>query len=191
MLDPWIIEEIRRREEEEREHREQPVLEIPLEMPVYPNQGGTPMSKIPSKIAYNTQSPKWGAQVGPTDEPQASLFKLGLEGKTRHYYQSPKVKGNNVNKKPVEIAADFLTAIYQHVHDQFNKQFGQNYLNSLEISYVNTVPAISSNYAQNVTNEAARRAGISSNKISLITRPEAVANWYSASRDRIDPKEGD
>lgn len=43
MLDPWIIEEIRRREEEEREHREQPVLEIPLEMPVYPNQGGTPV----------------------------------------------------------------------------------------------------------------------------------------------------
>jgi hypothetical protein len=42
MLDPWIIEEIRRREEEERQHREQPVLEIPLDMPVYPNQGGTP-----------------------------------------------------------------------------------------------------------------------------------------------------
>jgi hypothetical protein len=46
MLDPWIIEEIRRREEEEREHREQPVLEIPLEMPVYPNQGGTPVPDV-------------------------------------------------------------------------------------------------------------------------------------------------
>ena len=34
MLDPWIIEEIRRREEEERQDREQPVLEIPMEMPV-------------------------------------------------------------------------------------------------------------------------------------------------------------
>jgi hypothetical protein len=34
MLDPWIIEEIRRREEEERQHREQrPVLEVPLDMP--------------------------------------------------------------------------------------------------------------------------------------------------------------
>ncbi len=39
MLDPWIIEEIRRREEEERQHREQPVLEIPMDLPVYPNQG--------------------------------------------------------------------------------------------------------------------------------------------------------
>jgi hypothetical protein len=36
MLDPWIIEEIRRREEEERQHREQrPVLEVPLEIPPY------------------------------------------------------------------------------------------------------------------------------------------------------------
>jgi hypothetical protein len=40
MLDPWIIDEIRRREEEERQHREQPVLELPMDMPVYPNQDG-------------------------------------------------------------------------------------------------------------------------------------------------------
>jgi hypothetical protein len=40
MLDPWIIEEIRRREEEERQHREQrPVVEIPLH-PVLPGQDG-------------------------------------------------------------------------------------------------------------------------------------------------------
>jgi hypothetical protein len=38
MLDPWIIDEIRRREEED---REQPVLELPMDMPVYPNQDGT------------------------------------------------------------------------------------------------------------------------------------------------------
>ena len=50
MLDPWIIEEIRRREEEEREHREQPVLDIPLESPPYPSgrpeeRPGTPGPK--------------------------------------------------------------------------------------------------------------------------------------------------
>lgn len=42
MLDPWIIEEIRRREEEERRQRERPVLEIPLEAPIHPGQGGKP-----------------------------------------------------------------------------------------------------------------------------------------------------
>jgi len=33
MLDPWIIEEIRRREEAERHDRERPALEIPMDMP--------------------------------------------------------------------------------------------------------------------------------------------------------------
>ena len=49
MLDPWIIEEIRRRDEEQRQDREQPVLEIPMEMPVYPNQGGTPVPPQPGE----------------------------------------------------------------------------------------------------------------------------------------------
>lgn len=40
MLDPWIIEEIRRREQEEQQHREQPRLEIPMDLPIYPTQGG-------------------------------------------------------------------------------------------------------------------------------------------------------
>lgn len=31
MLEPWIIEEIRRREQEQEERREQPVLDLPLE----------------------------------------------------------------------------------------------------------------------------------------------------------------
>jgi hypothetical protein len=42
MLDPWIIEEIRRREEEERQERERPVLELPLESPAYPTPTGKP-----------------------------------------------------------------------------------------------------------------------------------------------------
>jgi hypothetical protein len=42
MLDPWIIEEIRRREEEERSHREQrPVVEMPIHPPLHqPGQDG-------------------------------------------------------------------------------------------------------------------------------------------------------
>lgn len=39
MLDPWIIEQIRRREEEERRNREQPFLELPVpEMPRWPSR---------------------------------------------------------------------------------------------------------------------------------------------------------
>jgi hypothetical protein len=42
MLDPWIIEEIRRREEEEAREREHPRVEIPMDMPVHPERGGSP-----------------------------------------------------------------------------------------------------------------------------------------------------
>ena len=35
MLDPWIIEEIRRREEADRHENDRPQLEIPIEMPRY------------------------------------------------------------------------------------------------------------------------------------------------------------
>jgi len=40
MLDPWIIEEIRRREEEEEtQNREQrPIIEVPYEAPRYPTE---------------------------------------------------------------------------------------------------------------------------------------------------------
>ena len=45
MLDPWIIEEIRRREIEERrrrEERERPVLEVPRDLPLHPGHEGQP-----------------------------------------------------------------------------------------------------------------------------------------------------
>jgi hypothetical protein len=39
MLDPWIIEEIRRREEEKRREEESARVEIPLESPQYQDRG--------------------------------------------------------------------------------------------------------------------------------------------------------
>src|SRR4029434_3733489 len=36
MLEPWIIEQIRRREEEERRRHERPQLELPLPEPIWP-----------------------------------------------------------------------------------------------------------------------------------------------------------
>jgi len=43
VLDPWIIEEIRRREEDERrrrEERDRPVLEVPRHVPATPGHEG-------------------------------------------------------------------------------------------------------------------------------------------------------
>ena len=42
MLDPWIIEEIRRREEERRRDQEAGRVELPLESPQYQERGTPP-----------------------------------------------------------------------------------------------------------------------------------------------------
>jgi hypothetical protein len=42
MLDPWIIEEIRRREEERKREQEAGRLELPLESPKYHDLGTPP-----------------------------------------------------------------------------------------------------------------------------------------------------
>ncbi len=42
MLDPWIIEEIRRREEADRHENDRPQLEIPIEMPRHPSTDTRP-----------------------------------------------------------------------------------------------------------------------------------------------------
>ena len=50
MLDPWIIEEIRRREQEERRRREaeeRPILEIPRRGPQHPEHDSQPGDENP------------------------------------------------------------------------------------------------------------------------------------------------
>ncbi|HTE55702.1 MAG TPA: hypothetical protein VK698_32830 [Kofleriaceae bacterium] len=42
MLDPWIIEEIRRREEERKRDQEAGRVELPLESPRYHDRGAPP-----------------------------------------------------------------------------------------------------------------------------------------------------
>ena len=45
MLDPWIIEEIRRREEDDRRQEESCRIELPLEMPVWEGEGPRSVDK--------------------------------------------------------------------------------------------------------------------------------------------------
>lgn len=53
MLDPWIIEEIRRREEEERRRQEEqrPALEIPADDPYCPYEEETPHDRDEHGVA--------------------------------------------------------------------------------------------------------------------------------------------
>ncbi len=47
MLEPWIIEQIRRREEEERRRHERPLLELPIPDDLPPEQDGSQEDRLP------------------------------------------------------------------------------------------------------------------------------------------------
>jgi molecular chaperone DnaK (HSP70) len=166
----------------------------------WPNATGTFVEKTPTKIAYHTNPPAWGRQVRPTDQPQASFFKLGLEPRTEDYYRGrdPQayslIKGSRrpiQNKEPIDIAADYLTRVYAHIRQIFKDQFGETFLDTQPTIYVITVPAIWSDYAVNQTKEAARRAGIPLDKLRLVTEPEAAAHYCATKCEEIDLVEGD
>jgi hypothetical protein len=61
MLEPWIIEQIRRREEEERRRHERPQLELPL-----PERSWPPVRNEPDDSSQNEEdddAPKRGVVI--------------------------------------------------------------------------------------------------------------------------------
>lgn len=175
---------------------------------IWPNSdASTRSSKTPSIIAYSANPPLWGPQVGSGDEPQVTLFKLGLEPTTREHYRAPDPtqaprghtnplfnnrRPNISNKQPVDITADYLTGIYRYVRDQrFREQFGEHFLENQRTTYVITVPSIWSDYAQNLTKVAATRAGIPEGTIHLITEPEAAALYCATISEEVDLSQND
>jgi molecular chaperone DnaK (HSP70) len=160
--------------------------------------------KIPSIIAYNTDPPLWGRQVTPDDQPQEAHFKLDLEPKTRRIYppstadegrgqrnRTPLAITGTGQRLPLDITADYLTCVYTHVRDVFfRSRYGQNYLQSQEVSFVLTVPAIWTDYAENLTKMAATRAGIT-DELTLISEPEAAALYCATKCEELELKQGD
>jgi molecular chaperone DnaK (HSP70) len=148
-------------------------------------------NKTPSIVAYNTDPPRWGAQVRTNDKPQASHFKLDLEPSARHEssteqrHQIPRRRLADL--KPVDITTDYLTCVYTYLRDVFFRQrFGENHLQHWPTSFVITVPAMWSDFAQNLTRMAAVRAGIPDDKLCLVTEPEAAALYCATICEEVD-----
>jgi hypothetical protein len=63
MLDPWIIEEIRRREDEHRRDQEAGRVELPVESPQYQERG------VPTPVTP-------GTETGETDERGVTIIDM-------------------------------------------------------------------------------------------------------------------
>ena|SRR5271170_1597298 len=170
----------------------------------WPNRSNLYAEKTATVIAYNRQPPTWGGSVLQTHHPRFDNFKLGLEAKVTEHYGIP---GNTSpeallqefgdheqlrDKKPVDLAADYLGCLYKFVHEIFLPgEYGAQFLRIQDMSYIITVPAIWSDSAKALTRQAATRAGIPGDKLLMIPEPEAAALYCATMADDVDLKEGD
>lgn len=175
--------------------------------------GASNADKIPTVLLYNANPPSWGVKVKATDEPRVANFKLGLQENIREHYKKrqlssgtpsdPSILGGFLydhnwrhpqlpGKEPIDFTADYLTQIVQYVlKERLPMQYGKQFLQNQQISYVITVPAIWSDKAKELTRQAAVRAGITRRKLMLITEPEAASLYCATLCKEVDLKKGD
>lgn len=151
-------------------------------------------SKTPSRIAYATESARaardlWGYQV-PPGMVAYSWTKLLLDKNTAltPYDDTAleEASGAGILRLPtgktaVDVAADYLTHIYQHIKFSLARHITQQDLDITPLEFWFTVPAIWSDQAKDATRTAAQRAGFWSSpdrphdRLYFISEPEAAA----------------
>jgi hypothetical protein len=173
----------------------------------WPSRTNYYAEKTPSVLSYHKQPPSWGGMVKPTDDPQISYFKLGLQEDIIAHYQTQSHDESHLggylsnhnwqhpalpDMKAVDYAGDYLKCINQYVTKEvFPTRFGERFLQNQKLSYVLTVPAIWSDKAKEQTRQAAVAAGIQKEDLTLITEPEAAALYCVTMCDEVDLGPGD
>jgi hypothetical protein len=140
--------------------------------------------KVPSEIAYTTEGIRWGSLIRPNIS-RHMWTKLRLEGP--QVGESAKIQRElesiieGSNKTPVEIAADFLHQLKDHLVVNLDQKYGKTLWRTLPITWVITVPAVWSDAAKDRTLQAFQKAGFNSKEFPLLrkqiltTEPEAAA----------------
>lgn len=136
--------------------------------------GTTP--KVPTTISYENGKLLWGYQTPMFGEVVRGV-KLLLDP-TQEIDYRPAVKSKEIlamyNKQPLDVARDYLQLLVNSAKETLRRRFG-NALDSMEIRYVLTVPAVWTDKAKNMTLTAATDAGISALDVTLVSEPEAAA----------------
>ncbi|KAF4491622.1 Heat shock 70 kDa protein 12B [Colletotrichum fructicola Nara gc5] len=149
---------------------------------------GTQEAKAPTELFYEYGQVMWGYDI-PLDADPIRWFKLLLvkdEDLTKELRNSePLVHArkfvDETEKKPVELIADYLRALFEHTLYVIRKARGQSVLDALRFHVVITVPAIWQDYARQDMEQAAEMAGIMDSrpagqtKLTFAPEPEAAA----------------
>ncbi|ROV88754.1 hypothetical protein VMCG_10060 [Cytospora schulzeri] len=159
----------------------------------WPGLEGFRQPKVPTLILYDENDPskfKWGGQVNWRD-PAVQGVKLLLDpDQPKPAYlpvSSFKKDRKMLPKDPVDVAADFLGAIYNHALATIESAGVRDYFQFCQKEFILTVPAVWSDKAKDLTlkvrlfSSAAKKAGI--HPVTLIKEPEAAALYTLSSHD--------
>lgn len=157
--------------------------------------------KVPTKIAYEwlpkgdngklgvdtDRGVSWGYNV---ESPEAAeWFKLLLldeDDLAINKRKSPQIKKarrllEKARKTPVEAVTDYLRFLWNHTIENIEKDFGASVVHEMPFQIVCTVPAVWTIQAVDRMKEAAKRAGILSQRLAgettlrFVSEPEAAA----------------
>ncbi|KAH7380827.1 hypothetical protein BKA64DRAFT_749560 [Cadophora sp. MPI-SDFR-AT-0126] len=152
----------------------------------WPGQPGNASNqKVPSEVAYSNGF-EWGNKIqqkshrvawtklllDETQKEKREMLMRDLELERSHTLSEK--SHNDLIKEPVDIISDFLGGVRKHVETALEIRFG-SILRNLRREVVITVPAVWSDKAKNQTYKAVCNAGFNTEKISMITEPEAAA----------------
>jgi hypothetical protein len=140
--------------------------------------------KVPSEIAYSADGAQWGSLI-PPNVPRHMWTKLQLDrpqtGEAAEIIKEQQLAAQSLNKLPVDIIADFLQHVKDHVLKTLDEEYRREVWSSLPITLVVTVPAVWSDAAKDRTLQAVRQAGFNNTYFPLLkrtllaTEPEAAA----------------
>ncbi|KAG5953321.1 hypothetical protein E4U53_006055 [Claviceps sorghi] len=159
----------------------------PVAIMNWPGNRGLFVPKIPTIIEYSkeeTKSFKWGASADKLNDAVIAIKLLLDPDQERPVYLPSKNIKNELSclpKKPFQIAADFIGAIYEHALKEISKTVPKAYMDICEKEFVLSVPAVWSDAAKNATLKAAELAGIS--PVTIVKEPEAAALYSIKSLD--------
>ncbi|EAW11693.1 uncharacterized protein ACLA_093920 [Aspergillus clavatus NRRL 1] len=148
--------------------------------------------RVPTTISYENNQILWGHQTSMFGEVIRGI-KLLLDP-TQEIKHTPVAESKKIlekyNKDPADVARDHLQLLIAKTKEVLKCRFGDA-IETMEIQYVMTVPAVWTDKAKNNTLTAATEAGIPVTDLTLVSEPEAAALYCLKSIQPNTIKNGD
>ncbi|KAG6321238.1 hypothetical protein E4U44_005360 [Claviceps purpurea] len=160
---------------------------VPKAILEWPDQGPS-APKIPTIIEYTEKDSRgfrWGASVDRLNGGIVGIKLLLDPTQERPLYLPTKnidQELKSLPKKPFEVAADFIQAIYEHALQDIGRTIPKAYMDMCDKEFVLSVPAVWSDAAKNATLKV-------SDSLSSVYSMKAIATGQSLTLDFIQAAE--